>query len=324
LAAPLVLILTHRADHFTVDRVAAALARLGADAVRFDTDRFPAEVRLSAQLGPGGERFVYADGERRVDVADVRAVWARRVWPAALDPALEPRFRDACLRESRAALEGFWNGCAGARWVNPPAADQRAGDKLLQLRLASQHGLAVPRSLLTNDPSEALAFQASLGGSMVAKMLTPLTISMEGGSDFVFTSEVSAEDLRDASGLRHSPMLFQERVPKAIELRVVLVGGRAFTGAIDASGSAAGAVDWRRADPGQVRWSRAELPADRVAALAALTRELGLEYAAVDLILTPAGEYVFLEVNPGGEWGMLERDLDHDISGALAQTLIGS
>jgi glutathione synthase/RimK-type ligase-like ATP-grasp enzyme len=50
--------------------------------------------------------------------------------------------------------------------------------------------------------------------------------------------------------------------------------------------------------------------------------ELGLVYGAIDLILTPDGEYVFLEVNPSGEWGMLERDLNYPISDAIAHALI--
>ena len=52
--------------------------------------------------------------------------------------------------------------------------------------------------------------------------------------------------------------------------------------------------------------------------------ELGLVFGAVDLICTPSGEYVFLEVNPGGEWGMLERDLGLPISEAIAEALLSN
>jgi hypothetical protein len=40
------------------------------------------------------------------------------------------------------------------------------------------------------------------------------------------------------------------------------------------------------------------------------------------LICTPAGEHVFLEVNPSGEWGMLERDLGLPIADAIAGALL--
>ena len=50
--------------------------------------------------------------------------------------------------------------------------------------------------------------------------------------------------------------------------------------------------------------------------------ELGLVFGAIDMICTPAGEHVFLEVNPGGEWGMLERDLGLPIADAIARALL--
>lgn len=59
------------------------------------------------------------------------------------------------------------------------------------------------------------------------------------------------------------------------------------------------------------------LPDEVTYRMQALMAELGLVYGAIDLILTPDGEYVFLEVNPTGEWGMLERDLGYPISDAM-------
>ncbi len=319
--APTVLLVTHRADHFTIDRVAAAVARRGGRPFRFDSDQFPATVRLSAHSGVDGERRVIDVDGSVLDIAQVRAVWARRMWPAALDPALDERFRGACERESRAALEAFLGGLSDAHWINAPAADRRAGDKLLQLRLARTHGLAVPETLLTNDPGAARTFFDRAGGDVVAKMLTPFSTSMEGDGAFVYTSPVTEQDLRDAGALRHSPMLFQRRVPKALELRVATVRGRHFVGAVDATATVEGREDWRRSEAGATAWVRGTLPEPVGSALRALLSALGLEYAATDLIVTPEGEHVFLEVNPGGEWGMLERDLDLGISDALADAL---
>jgi uncharacterized membrane protein YjfL (UPF0719 family) len=51
--------------------------------------------------------------------------------------------------------------------------------------------------------------------------------------------------------------------------------------------------------------------------------ELWLVFGAINLICTPAGEHVFLEVNPAGDWGMLRRDLNLPISDAIAGVLLG-
>ncbi|MBV9211537.1 MAG: MvdC family ATP-grasp ribosomal peptide maturase, partial [Acidobacteria bacterium] len=72
----------------------------------------------------------------------------------------------------------------------------------------------------------------------------------------------------------------------------------------------------------ECRWQKALLPVEVSKGLDALMYGLGLVFGAIDLIRTPAGEHVFLEVNPGGEWGMLERDLGLPIADAIARALL--
>lgn len=319
--ADTVLILTHGADHFVIERVAAALERRGARAARFDTERFPVEARLAARFGYGDGAHTLRCGELALDAERVRAVWARKLWTPRFPDSLDARLRDGCARESRAALTGWLAALAGARWVNALGATAAAEDKLRQLRLAAELGLRVPRTLVTNDPDEVRAFRAEVG-PLVTKMLTPLSVSMGRSELFVHTSLVRDEDLADLDGLRFSPMVFQEHVEKRVELRVACVGTRCLAGAIDASRSEQGQVDWRRARPDEVRWTAGEVPTSIASSLGELLARLGLAYGAADLIQTPAGEHVFLELNPSGEWGMLERDLELPISEALADELL--
>jgi len=329
-SADTVLILTHGADHFVIERVAEALSERGVRSARFDTDRFPLEARLATRIGPDGDAHGLRAGsdqgetagdEAELDLARVRAVWARKLWTPRLPDTLEPRVREGCLRESRACLLGWLAALDGVRWVNPLDAATRAENKPRQLRLARAAGLRVPRTLVTNDPAEVRAFAGEVG-EVVAKMLTPLSISMEKAEMFVHTTRLGPADLAALDGLRFAPMVFQELVPKALELRVACVGARTFTGAIDARHSAEGGVDWRLAKPGEARWTEHDLAAPVAAALRRLLDALGLVYGAADLIVTPAGEHVFLEMNPGGEWGMLERDLGLPIGAAIATELL--
>lgn len=318
----IVLLLTHSGDYYTVERVAQALTARGVKTFRFDTDRFPREVRISAQLGLDGCQYTVEDGEAVCRASEVRAVWARKIWLPELDENLDPKFRAMCVRECVSALQGFLDGLHGARWINERAREREAENKLLQLRLALESGLRIPRTLMTNDAGQARKFFHQNGGALVAKLLAPLTVSMGASSAFVYTNEVKEVDLEEAGGLRHSPMVFQERIAKALELRIAYVAGKFFVGALDASRSAGGQVDWRRATPAECRWQRDDIPPELKTQLTALMHKLQLVYGAIDIIRTPAGEHVFLEVNPGGEWGMLERDLDLPISAAIADALI--
>lgn len=317
-----VLILTHSADYFTVDRVAAALIRRGATPFRLDTDLFPTRVQLSAESTTDDVCHTILRGRKRLAVTQVRAVWARKIWCPRLDDDLDARFRDLCLNESRAALDGFLDGLHQARWVNHPAREREAENKLFQLRIAQAAGLTIPHTLMTNDPRQARRLFREVKGQLVAKLLLPVSMSMSGASSFVYTSRVTRSDLADLGRLRHSPMVFQELIPKYRELRVAVVGDRLFAGSIQAGESARGQVDWRLAAPAEVSWQPADIPREVARKLAVLMSRLGLVYGAIDLIETPTGEWVFLEVNPSGEWGMLERDLGYPISEALADALL--
>lgn len=316
-----VLLVTHSADVFTVERVGAGLERRGARPVRFDTDLFPTRWQLGLGLEPGRSFLRQPDGAS-LSLAEVGAVWMRKQWPARLPADLEPTLVPGCRAESSATLEALWALFEPARLLDAPARVQVAEDKLLQLRLAQASGLRVPRTLVTNDPQAVRQMFAEAGGQLVAKLLRPLSQAMGQAPLFVYTSAIQQADLDQLDGLACAPMAFQERVAKQLELRVAYVGGRCFAGAIDASGSARGAVDWRRADPHECRWLETTLPEDVQAGLRRLMHALGLGFGAIDLILTPAGEHVFLEVNPNGEWGMLERDLDLPIADAIAEELL--
>ncbi len=49
----------------------------------------------------------------------------------------------------------------------------------------------------------------------------------------------------------------------------------------------------------------------------------GLNYGAIDLILSPEGQYYFLEVNAAGEFFWLDKICDHAISRQIAHVLLG-
>ena len=51
------------------------------------------------------------------------------------------------------------------------------------------------------------------------------------------------------------------------------------------------------------------LPEQVEASLLRLMDRFGINFASLDMILTPEGEFVFLELNPNGAWLWLEFEL---------------
>jgi glutathione synthase/RimK-type ligase-like ATP-grasp enzyme len=104
---------------------------------------------------------------------------------------------------------------------------------------------------------------------------------------------------------------------------VTVVGTRVFAAAIDSQASRLTRHDWRHYDNERARYSPFELPAPIRAACRRLLRALGLTFGAIDLVVTPEGEYVFIEINPNGQWGWVEDLTRMQIGQAIADFLIG-
>lgn len=320
---PTALLLTHSRDVFTIDRVMEALERRGVRPVRLDTDLFPTEVRLSLEDLGDGPVHRLRSGDDEVRGPEITAVWLRSIWPPRLPEDLDRLLHQGCVAQSRQVLAGFLAGLDPERWLSRPESVHRAANKLVQHRAARRVGLPVPRTLITNDAERVRRFCETIGGPVVTKLLRPLSMSMGRAPMAVYTSELEPDDLEALDGLDLAPMIFQEKIDKDLELRVMYVCGRLFAGAVDASGTTRGDTDWRLSETTEVGWQAAEVPSGTADEMRLLMRELDLETGAFDLVRTPAGEHVFLEVNPLGEWGMLERDLDLPISETVAAALAG-
>ena len=115
-------------------------------------------------------------------------------------------------------------------------------------------------------------------------------------------------------------MIFQEYIPKQYELRIAYVDGEFFTGKVPGENNET--TDWRTIRGRVVAWEPYELPAAVCEKITTLMQRLGLTFGAIDMIRNRSGEYVFLEVNPQGEWGMLQKDLDYPIGETIAKKLV--
>jgi glutathione synthase/RimK-type ligase-like ATP-grasp enzyme len=231
--------------------------------------------------------------------------------------------RSASVGESIATVKGMLASLKAFR-MDPELVIRRADNKQLQLQVASEIGLETPRTLITNDADAVRSFARSCEAGIVTKMLSSFAVYEDGKERVVFTNPVTVEDLDDLSGLKLCPMTFQERIPKALELRVTVVGNRVFAAAIDSQTSSAAQHDWRKDGVALMEeWKRYELPAEVEARLLRLMDHFRLNYGAVDFILTPDGRYVFLEVNPVGEFFWLESCPGLPISAAIADVLLG-
>jgi glutathione synthase/RimK-type ligase-like ATP-grasp enzyme len=197
-------------------------------------------------------------------------------------------------------------------WFNDPAADTRAQHKVVQLRTAKKLGVEVPATLVTTDPAAARSFVESATGPVVRKAFRNLEHAC------AHTHVVTPENLEVIDTVRFAPVIFQEYVPVEIDLRVTMVDGEAFAAAIKSDPEFH--ADYR---PGLATASVTayELPDHVADQLRSLCNTLGLRYGAIDLRLTPEGRFVFLEVNPGGEFLFVSDRTEQPVPEAIAAAL---
>ena len=318
-----ILIITHSDDNDSVTRVAEAIARKGGHTIRFDTDRYPTEVRLTAYYDTSGdERLTLTNEEGEFDLREVTAVWHRRIsFGAHLPAGLDKQLRHASLGETSAAAHGMLASLKAFR-MDHIQHIRRAENKQLQLQVARELGLDIPRTLTTNDPTAVRAFAKSCENGIVTKMLSSFAIYEEGKELVVFTNRVKPEDLADLSGLSICPATFQELIPKSLEIRVTVVGQRVMSASVDSQVSERAAHDWRRDGVNMLQeWRPYQLPLEIEEKILRLMDYFSLNYGAIDIILTPGNRHVFLELNPSGEFFWLDTP-GLPISDAIADLLL--
>lgn len=276
-----------------VMRLAAAVAHRGHDvhAIRWEA--------LGAGLDHTGRELFLPATLAAADVVAVRGMPGREPHQDRLEEVV---FRMDLLGRLAAR---------GTPVVNPPAALEAAIDKYLSLARLAAAGLPVPRTLVIQDRADLATACLALGGDCVVK---PLFGSRGRGVARVRVDAGTVAPAAEISGVAY----LQEFIPHpGWDLRVFVVGERVFSMR-------------RRAPPGDWRTNislggtpeRCDPPPDWIDLAKRAAATLGAEVAGVDLLPTPGGQPVVLEVNGVPAWRGLETATGQDIAGVVADYLL--
>lgn len=300
-----ILVLTHDDDP-TADVVLHQLNARGIPFVRCDPGDFPARLRLTARLDPGGAAWGgrFSGAPREIDLQSLRAVYYRRPSEFRLPSGGLPGEEAFARSQARHGFSGVLSSLPEAVWLNSPSAMADARVKPHQLAVAARCGLQVPATLITNEPEAVGGFARSVGGRIVTKSLaTMVTVDDLDRSGVLYTAEV-AEGLWGDPGIAATAHMFQELVP-GVDIRLTVVGGQFFAAEIHPV-DVTGPVDIR-AHHENVSYRVVEVPDDVRRAVLDLLRELRLTFAALDFRVVPGRGWIFLEANPNGQWAFIPK-----------------
>lgn len=327
-----IIIFTIKEDEHSDDMV-RTLNKMGREPIRLNTDDIPLNTQSSFRLDNDGWQgtIINLMNGRIIDIANIRSIWWRRPGNFNLSSDLSEQEAQFAKDELQHALDGLW-ASLDCYWVSFPAYMRQASWKLEQLKRASQLGFDVPRTLVTTDPEAAQEFYDVCRGQMIFKVMTDpflgmtkTEISPEQSNlklHRTLTTLVTKAQLATMNTNLLAPCMFQEYIPKQLELRVTIIGDEVFAAEIYSQESEQTKIDWRYYDF-DITYRKADLKPEIAERCLTLIRSYNLNFSTMDLILTPDGRYVFLENNPNGQFIFIEKLIPElKMTEALASCLI--
>jgi len=302
----MILIITNRQDQ-TADYIILELKKRKADYIRFNTEDYPQKATITWELIDKKISGSMVLPKRQIRFDEISSIWYRRpVSPQPDKSIINQETRDFIVEESRTALEGFWKTIP-CFWVSHPDKIREAENKLYQLQTAIDLGFEVWPTMVTNNPTDARSFYDKHQGDIVYKPLRKGKIIRGGEQRFIFTNRVSEDISKKFNNIKYSASLLQKYIHKSIEIRVTVIGDHVFGVQIDSQVVPDAIHDWRRALDTPIRHTPYHLSEEIHKKCSLLVKKLGLQFGAIDLILTPDNRLVFLEINPNGQWAWIQQ-----------------
>lgn len=195
-------------------------------------------------------------------------------------------------------------------------------NKLELLKMAVAEGLKIPDTLVTDRKADVQAF-ALKHKSMITKNFSPgIFIRHKGrmlGNSTQLVDQAMIDDLPD----QFHYTLFQETINKLFELRIFFIAGAFYASAIFSQNNEQTRIDFRNYDHRKPnRTPPFRLPDEIAARLHRLMDNAGINCGSIDMMVSDKQEYIFLEVNPIGQFAQVSIPCNYRLEQKVAEHLI--
>jgi glutathione synthase/RimK-type ligase-like ATP-grasp enzyme len=297
--------------------------RLGGEMVLFQQDHCLKGAYLNFSTEEQNCKYVIETGGAQFAVDEFDAIWQiKPMLPEELLRYPDAEHRAYIHRQFKDLRESIWNLFADKFPLNNPHVMMRSENKPLQMATALKVGLNVPRTEVTSNPDRVRNLYKEKNGKIIVK-----TLSFSPILDHVlYTNLVNQKMMDDIDTVKFAPSIFQEMVEKDYELRLTIVGEQVFACKIDSQASDVTSLDWRKEASlidYSVNMDSTVIPEKIHVKIIQFMRAMGLVFGCIDLIVDKRGEYVFLEINPNGQWWFVQQRTNVDIAKSIANKLMG-
>lgn len=303
----MILIITHKQD-YTVDFVVNKLNSRGLKYKRLNCEEL---IKKNYQLSFKDDFVFSFDG-----IENFHSVWFRRTRLPHIE-GLKAEEKQYILNEYDSLLKNIFSSL-NTNWLSEPKYVYNAENKVLQLKLAKKVGFNIPKTIITNDKEKIKEFYIENNQDIIIKPLAQTRVNYRNNAAFIFTNIVKKELIDSIEQYDINPCIFQENIKKAYEIRVTVIGEKVFASSIYSQSNANTKVDWRKE---KLNFNIEELPKHVINKCLQLLKELNIKFGAIDIIKTPNGDYIFLEINPNGQWAWIEMQTGQKMSDEIIKFL---
>lgn len=234
------------------------------------------------------------------------ALWLRR--PGYYMHALPTTQKGLFARQEwRVALDWLIAQLSGAAVTTVNAWDslRLARNKPAQLQAASDLGFHIPNTLISNSRAEISSFVAT--HSSICKSFSPYWEGAGIEQRVFYTRRLTRDDVEALDPVLGVPLIVQEKIEKAYEIRAAFIDGQPYCLKIPASYEDTGSVDWREQHFASLNCEAIELPFETAERCRALLNRFSLTTASIDLIADADERLWFLELNEQGNFLFVDR-----------------
>lgn len=316
-----VLIITNKSD-LTSDFIVRELSNRNIEFYRFNTEELTCSIDVTLDFSKNRYTLYDKKTHEVIDLLSFSSVYYRRPELPALNnvKGITNSEMQLILKEITYTLEGIYKILKDAYWVSPIYSIREAENKIHQLILARKIGFNIPKSFISNNYDDVNRyFSLSESKNIIKPIKSGLVEYDNGESAVIFTSEINPDNI-EQSELASCPIYLQDCVDKCADIRVTVVGEKVFAARIESQHNTETIIDWRKGE-NILPHSPIKIPIEIEVKCIKLIQALDLRFGAIDFVLTPDNEYIFLEINPNGQWAWIEILTKQKISAEIVNLL---
>ncbi len=226
----------------------------------------------------------------------------------------EPKYRGMIQRDILAVIDGLVDSFEGVV-LTKPCYLRCAENKIFQLQYAISHSILIPDTYIGNSREACLDFYECLKTKKA--IIKPISTGKVADSEQIEVFQTQYFRPFDEEVFL-TPINVQNYIEKKFEVRLTVINSNFYAVKIETPDK----LDWR-SDYSKHKYSVINCPEYIKNLCQKLLDDFNLRFGAFDFIVTPDDKWVFLEVNPNGQWLWLEQALNLDISQKIVEYLCG-